>query len=550
MDIEKQSTNSSDIEESASLSNEGSSFEEVLSKTKKLQEQKDLNLNRRMCGEISGVELDTLNGQIDAEIKEIENQFTALYKVETHTDGEEDIVSEESIDLLSNAEKFRVEKEKPPFEKAIQKCTCIEELIEEVLPKIASVSDERGIFTSDELKNIIYKAYTRKISLNEVPLTYGLRTKVLELQEVLNKESLEGPKIQFPEDLQTVRALQKKLQEYKERLGEEMKNDPYKTPEMFTDTTYKIAVLEKLLLQGEVDTHALSREIHEKFGNLNTSDFDNACSVIEDYAKTSGKHTTGGTGLIIEEEKESQPNESNLATSEDAVKIDSVVNDESADTTTPEDESFSSEKNKEQEVASVKDFGDLITNVINRHSDWKYSNGENLDTTILAKTINAVRAGSATLNHITSRYGLRTKVAELLEREREVFQGGEVKNSGIESPEEKPAIQEMFEKLQNKKIKNDVREIFRANLYDRMYRTDWEPTTEDIERFLQKWPSVSAFDATFVGNKLHEKQTSLEQEQTKEGQNILKMEIEYQKQKERDVYPFMREVLYGVKREE
>ncbi|MBT9144063.1 MAG: hypothetical protein DDT29_02477 [Dehalococcoidia bacterium] len=125
-----------------------------------------------------------------------------------------------------------------------------------------------------------------------------------EMGQDKNKENIESPKIKFPEDITKVKSLQEKLAEYKERLGTQMKKDPHKVPELFTDTNYKIAVLEKLLTDGEVNTHELSRELNEKYGGFNVDDFNNACAVIEDYAKTGGKEVTGGTGLKFEKKQE------------------------------------------------------------------------------------------------------------------------------------------------------------------------------------------------------------------------------------------------------
>jgi hypothetical protein len=67
--------------------------------------------------------------------------------------------------------------------KAVQRCVYIEELIEEYLPRIGIVSSDRGVFSPQDLKEILYKAYSGKVSLDEVPLTYGIRAKVIELMK-------------------------------------------------------------------------------------------------------------------------------------------------------------------------------------------------------------------------------------------------------------------------------------------------------------------------------------------------------------------------------
>jgi hypothetical protein len=115
-------------------------------------------------------------------------------------------------------------------------------------------------------------------------------------------ETLKG-QIKLSENKLIVKALNDKLLEYKERLGAEMKEQPYKAPEQYSnDTVYKIAVLDELLKNGEVNTQELSRELKEKYGFINIDDFDNACGVIEDYNETGGKNNSGGTGFKIEQE--------------------------------------------------------------------------------------------------------------------------------------------------------------------------------------------------------------------------------------------------------
>lgn len=112
-----------------------------------------------------------------------------------------------------------------------------------------------------------------------------------------------SPKIELPSDIETIRKLQKKLREYKTRLEEEkgQKIKTHTAPEQdfvaLADTHYKIAVLEKLLLEGSVNTYELSRELNEADGMFDASAFDNACGVIEDYVETGGERNVGGTGF-------------------------------------------------------------------------------------------------------------------------------------------------------------------------------------------------------------------------------------------------------------
>jgi len=90
--------------------------------------------------------------------------------------------------------------------------------------------------------------------------------------------------------------LKAKLEEYKGRL------DPHKHPDLqlltHSEAMYKITVLERLLIDGSVQTHVLSSEMAEKLGNnFDVELFDKACAVIEDYCKTGGKNLIGGSGL-------------------------------------------------------------------------------------------------------------------------------------------------------------------------------------------------------------------------------------------------------------
>lgn len=86
--------------------------------------------------------------------------------------------------------------------------------------------------------------------------------------------------------------LEGKLKEYQARL------EPSKTPESQMDIICKIAVLEKLLEDNGVVTHALSLELFQKYGrSFDATLFDNACNVIIDYCDTGGRNIWGGTGL-------------------------------------------------------------------------------------------------------------------------------------------------------------------------------------------------------------------------------------------------------------
>lgn len=126
----------------------------------------------------------------------------------------------------------------------------------------------------------------------------------IEKDSGLDEKSERGVlEIELPQDVEIVHKMQAKLLEYRERLkSETLGIGPQTSPEqaflMTADTRYKIAVLERLLLDGKVGTQQLARELNGKDGPLfDPQIFENACRVVEDYVETGGKRTTGGTGF-------------------------------------------------------------------------------------------------------------------------------------------------------------------------------------------------------------------------------------------------------------
>lgn len=102
----------------------------------------------------------------------------------------------------------------------------------------------------------------------------------------------EAPIISLPNDETRRKQLQKKLEEYRRRM------QPYRAPELQMENICKIAVLEKLLQNGQVNAWDFSREMAREYGpGFNTNDFSLACTVIDDYCKTGGANLRGGTGL-------------------------------------------------------------------------------------------------------------------------------------------------------------------------------------------------------------------------------------------------------------
>jgi len=112
----------------------------------------------------------------------------------------------------------------------------------------------------------------------------------------------ESPKIFLSKDRKIIEKLENKLLDYRQRLKKyEKMVDLNKSPEenfqIIGDTNYKIAVLEKLLREGFVDTHELAREINKKDDFFDSVIFNRACRVINDYSQTGGKNNYGGTGF-------------------------------------------------------------------------------------------------------------------------------------------------------------------------------------------------------------------------------------------------------------
>lgn len=105
-------------------------------------------------------------------------------------------------------------------------------------------------------------------------------------------EQTEEPVIVLTEDASLRSRLCAKLVEYKSRL------DGYRAPELQMDALCKITVLERLLRDGQVGTHGLSREMARTYGDgFDCRRFENACGVIAYYNGTSDVPVMRGTGL-------------------------------------------------------------------------------------------------------------------------------------------------------------------------------------------------------------------------------------------------------------
>lgn len=110
------------------------------------------------------------------------------------------------------------------------------------------------------------------------------------------------PVIVLSKDSVRKKQLERKLEEYEQRLKKQEGEFAFSHPDMRLKYTarsrYRMYVLKELLENNKVDTYALSRNIAEKEGGLfDVEAFDEACTIIEDYVKTGGVSLRGGTGL-------------------------------------------------------------------------------------------------------------------------------------------------------------------------------------------------------------------------------------------------------------
>ena len=110
----------------------------------------------------------------------------------------------------------------------------------------------------------------------------------------------EGPRISLPEDPKMVQQLEDKLQEYHYRLDLLEQDYPNHTPEQIvhTDVGYKVMILESVLEKGSIDAWDLCENFRKGTSYFDIVKFTNAVSVIDDYCKTGGQNTYGGTGLL------------------------------------------------------------------------------------------------------------------------------------------------------------------------------------------------------------------------------------------------------------
>lgn len=216
----------------------------------------------------------------------------------------------------------------------------------------------------------------------------------MKIEQLFAQDRKESSKIEFPQDIRIVKALQAKLAEYQERLQKKIKENPHKPPEAFADTKYKIAILQELLLTGKVEGEELFKKITNESGEaFDLEAFGKAYEVIEDYAKTGGKSTVGGTGLKVENvdkndfERAKQPEVADL----------------------------------KDKIKSAGDFNELypiLKNIKGIQGSSEFYNSPDLIQKIEGVRNISKKLGSETgINMITHSEGLRDKVSELIRKE-------------------------------------------------------------------------------------------------------------------------------------
>lgn len=120
-----------------------------------------------------------------------------------------------------------------------------------------------------------------------------------------NEQAPGGPTIKAPQDPQRRLQLEAKLEEYRARVGdtkglEDEKDRIWRAPEsvVHSGAYYRMKILEAVLRDGKVDTHALSRQMSEEMKKEGTSfdvhKFNKACTIIADYIETGGANVIGG----------------------------------------------------------------------------------------------------------------------------------------------------------------------------------------------------------------------------------------------------------------
>ncbi len=110
-------------------------------------------------------------------------------------------------------------------------------------------------------------------------------------------------RIKLPDDPAWIKKLERKLDEYRERLEKKRLENSNLDRNSFTTTIYKIALLANLLSEHEIVVEDIARKLSDQYGGINRKDFDKAVFIIFDNATTGGNLTKPGMGLKKEIEE-------------------------------------------------------------------------------------------------------------------------------------------------------------------------------------------------------------------------------------------------------
>lgn len=113
---------------------------------------------------------------------------------------------------------------------------------------------------------------------------------------------MDNPIIKLPEDPNMRGALEKKLAEYVERATCLIRRYPeieFDELNRFNPSVYKLAILEKLLRDGEINTDRFLVELQMKKHDIDPGFYQDSAFVIRDYCETGGENVIGGTGLPL-----------------------------------------------------------------------------------------------------------------------------------------------------------------------------------------------------------------------------------------------------------
>ena len=171
------------------------------------------------------------------------------------------------------------------------------------------------------------------------------------------------------------------------------------------------------------------------------------------------------------------------------------------------------------------------------------------------KIIKVVVAGSlSTLNE---------PATQVSDTEREAFRG-QVLRGGLDGGilDEKvikhiaapfsDGAQSLYEQLKREPRQlKEIGALIRTSLYDKnaVYIDGWQPTADELQRFVHMYPTPYAFDKTFVSGRRQELEMALGKESVELRKQALQMEMSLLKQKEARTYPILRAMLYGKRNE-